>query len=179
VGKNYINRNQFGGRIGGPIVRNKTFFFFLYEGQRRLEKQNVIATVLTEPAKSGVFRFFAGRQNGNFTSPATNRSVERDGSLNTLLDPATLRQINVLTHDPLRSRPDPSGFMQRLFAAMPKANDFTVGDGLNTAGYSWRRRAYTGAAKAKRVKIGEGPVTVGAAAGTPAQGPMRAGTATT
>jgi hypothetical protein len=32
VGKNYLNRNQFGGRLGGPIVKNKTFFFFLYEG---------------------------------------------------------------------------------------------------------------------------------------------------
>jgi len=27
--------NQFGGRIGGPIVRNKAFFFFTYDGQRQ------------------------------------------------------------------------------------------------------------------------------------------------
>ncbi|HJQ32990.1 MAG TPA: TonB-dependent receptor [Pyrinomonadaceae bacterium] len=26
--------NQFGGRIGGPIVRNRAFFFFTYDGQR-------------------------------------------------------------------------------------------------------------------------------------------------
>ncbi len=26
--------NQFGGRVGGPIVRNKAFFFFTYDGQR-------------------------------------------------------------------------------------------------------------------------------------------------
>src|SRR4030095_1369576 len=31
VPKNYINRNQFGGRLGGPLVKNKTFFFFLFE----------------------------------------------------------------------------------------------------------------------------------------------------
>src|SRR6185503_16489103 len=75
VGKNYINRNQFGGRLGGPILKNKTFFFFLYEGQRRLEKQVVTANVLTDPARAGIFRYFAGRQNGNYLAPAAQRSV--------------------------------------------------------------------------------------------------------
>jgi hypothetical protein len=144
VPKNYINRNQFGGRLGGPIVRNKTFFFFLYEGQRRLEKQSTVATVLTEPAKQGIFRFFAGRQNGNFTAAATTRSVEVDGSLNASLNPANLRQVNVFNFDPNRSRFDPSGYVQRFLAAMPVANDFTTGDGLNTAGHRWLRRSYTG-----------------------------------
>lgn len=27
--------NQFGGRIGGPIVKNRAFFFFIYDGQRQ------------------------------------------------------------------------------------------------------------------------------------------------
>ena len=29
-----FHNNQFGGSIGGPIIRNRTFFFFNYEGQR-------------------------------------------------------------------------------------------------------------------------------------------------
>jgi hypothetical protein len=144
VPKNYINRNQFGGRLGGPLVRNKTFFFFLYEGQRRLEKQSVVTTVLTEPAKQGIFRFFSARQNGNFTAAAATRSVEVDGSPNASLNPATLRQVNVFSYDPNRSRPDTSGYIARFLAAMPAANDFTTGDGLNTAGHRWLRRNYTG-----------------------------------
>jgi len=44
--------NQFGGRVGGPIKRNKTFFNFYYEGQRQIAKNNVIATVLT-PSQAG------------------------------------------------------------------------------------------------------------------------------
>jgi hypothetical protein len=144
VPKNYINRNQFGGRLGGPVVRNKTFFFFLYEGQRRLEKQSVNTTVLTDTARNGFFRYFNGRQNGNYVAAASARSVERDGSLNTSLNPADLRQINVFDYDPQRSRPDPSGWIGRILAAMPRANDFTTGDGLNTAGHRWLRRLYTG-----------------------------------
>jgi hypothetical protein len=148
VSKNYINRNQFGGRIGGPIFKNKTFFFFLYEGQRRLEKQSAVATVLTDPARQGIFRYFTGRQNGNFVAAASTRSVERDGSLNTSLNAANLRQINVFGYDPLRSRPDTTGWIGRFLSAMPKANDFTVTntDGLNTAGHRWLRRTYTGGA---------------------------------
>src|SRR6185295_7666298 len=32
--KDYDNRNQYGARLQGPIVKNKTFFFALFEGQR-------------------------------------------------------------------------------------------------------------------------------------------------
>ena len=32
-----VRQNQFGGAIGGPIVKDKTFFFINYEGKRRAE----------------------------------------------------------------------------------------------------------------------------------------------
>ena len=34
---NRLQQNQFGGTLGGPIVKNRTFFFANYEGQRRRE----------------------------------------------------------------------------------------------------------------------------------------------
>jgi hypothetical protein len=33
-----FQRNQFGGLIGGPVIRNKLFAFFSYEGLRTLSK---------------------------------------------------------------------------------------------------------------------------------------------
>src|SRR5206468_3839758 len=51
VAKNYDNRNQFGGRISGPIVKKKTFFMFLFEGQRDIKRENAVGTTLTDQAR--------------------------------------------------------------------------------------------------------------------------------
>src|SRR4030095_5229728 len=65
VGKDYLNGNQFGARVAGPILANKTFFFFLYDGQRFITKSYFTGTVLTEQARQGLFRYFSGVQNAN------------------------------------------------------------------------------------------------------------------
>lgn len=48
-----FNRNLFGGTLGGPIRKDKTFFFISYQGSRRIEGQ--VAPVLTvlSPAQRG------------------------------------------------------------------------------------------------------------------------------
>jgi hypothetical protein len=60
--------HEFGGTIGGPIIKNKTFFFFDYLGQRNN---------LPFPASSTVPT--AGSRNGNFTGFA-NHDCDGDGS---------------------------------------------------------------------------------------------------
>src|SRR6187397_1960059 len=49
-------RNQYGGMFGGPIVKDRTFFFVDYQGQRQSIGRPVTSTVPTLAERSGVFR---------------------------------------------------------------------------------------------------------------------------
>src|SRR5947209_4088467 len=48
-----FKRNQFGGAIGGPIVKDHTFFFADYEGVRRSKGITTVATVPSAAARGG------------------------------------------------------------------------------------------------------------------------------
>jgi Carboxypeptidase regulatory-like domain len=52
------NRHQFGGSIGGPIVRGKLFYFASYEGLRLKQGQTVSSVVPTMAERSGDFSSF-------------------------------------------------------------------------------------------------------------------------
>ncbi len=49
------SQNMYGGTFGGPIIRNKTFFYFAYEGWRYSSPQNAYATVPTAEELAGDF----------------------------------------------------------------------------------------------------------------------------
>lgn len=132
--------NQFGARLGGPIVKNKTFFHFLYDAQRRVQKTRVTSTTYTAPARQGVFRFFPGVLNANAVAAVP--TVDLNG--NPVRPPAAtgdLQSIDVFGLDPIRPM-DPTGTVTKLLSLMPQPNNFRVGDGLNTVGYSWNRRSH-------------------------------------
>ncbi len=144
-------RNQYGGRIGGPIWlpekffgplaydgRNRSFFHFHYEGLQQRQSNTVTSTVYTETARQGIFRYFPGVPNGN--ANAVVPTVDLNGNP---VRPATatgpLTNLNVLTRDPRYSALDPTGSFSRFVNSTPLPNDFRVGDGLNNAGFTWNR----------------------------------------
>lgn len=111
--------NQFGGSVGGPIVRNKLFFFANYESRRDRSRALINGTVLTPDAAKGIFSYLDLR--------------------------GTLRQVDVLKVHALE--PDP--VVAQLLAQIPgpsEINNFDVGDStserlLNTAGYRYLTRS--------------------------------------
>ena len=54
-----LRQNQFGGALGGPLVRDRSFFFFSYEGQRVRRSLTKTFSVPTRAVRSGDFSGFA------------------------------------------------------------------------------------------------------------------------
>ena len=62
------NTNQGTVSFGGPIIRNKTFFFGLFDYYRNDQRTLTNSTVPTACARLGIFRFFNGWNNGSLTT---------------------------------------------------------------------------------------------------------------
>jgi outer membrane receptor protein involved in Fe transport len=54
---NPLKRNQFGGTVGGPIIKNHTFFFFGYEGVRETQGVTLSGAVPSAQEIQGIFPF--------------------------------------------------------------------------------------------------------------------------
>src|ERR1700678_2758235 len=57
-----FNRNQFGGTIGGPIKKDKLFFFAYYEGERQSTPSTNSYTLPTAAERTGDFSALLGAQ---------------------------------------------------------------------------------------------------------------------
>ena len=89
-----LQRNQFGGTLGGPIVHDKTFFFVDYQGSRQLAGATTIQTVPTLLERKG-----------NFSQDLGSKALYDDSFLGTTfanqtipasaLDPAAIKLTNL------------------------------------------------------------------------------------
>jgi carboxypeptidase family protein len=117
VPKSELNRNQFGGRVGGPIQRDRLFFFANYEGMRQKTQATQNATIpLRADFFQGNFRYLSG------------------GAVQT----ANLFALSGLKLD--------SALQSQVFSKIPTSdnvNNRDVGDSttadLNTAGYRFNQ----------------------------------------
>jgi Carboxypeptidase regulatory-like domain len=122
-------RNIFGGAVGGPIVKDKLFFFGNYEGNRQAEDAVVIETTPTASYQAGNL-YYVGDVSG--------------GTANVELTPAQVTQLdkgcqvcNGANGSTYMAGPGPNPNSLTYFTSMPAANGTTEGDGLNTGSFTF------------------------------------------
>ncbi|MCI0488437.1 MAG: TonB-dependent receptor, partial [Blastocatellia bacterium] len=105
-------RNLFGGAVGGPIKKDRAFFFYNYEGRRDASEESISPRNVPLPSLGrGELRF-----------------INTDGDLTTL----NTNQLNALF--PVGVNPLAVAVFADAAARFP-ANDDGAGDGLNTGGF--------------------------------------------
>jgi hypothetical protein len=116
-------RNIFGGAAGGPIKKDKLFFFANYEGQWQAENAQVTRTVPTATYKAGDLLYQDTAGNIDTLAPADVKTLDAACSVcNTTAYP-----------NPPGPNPNALGY----FALLPTANGSTEGDGINEGSYSF------------------------------------------
>jgi hypothetical protein len=138
-----LRLHQWGADGGGPIFKNKTFFFVSYQGNRIAQTAPISQSfgeplVLTTLAKQGVFRFLRGGANST-SLVDSNTGALKSGVVNCTSAAQTNCVDSYNIFDPNNNTsgklPDPS--VNGILGTFPAANDYTIGDGLNTAGFNW------------------------------------------
>jgi len=126
-----LTRNQFGGSVGGPVKKDRLFFFFNYEGRRDASQSAQARTVPLDQVRNGGLAY---------VHTGTDSQGNPCGSSARLNDPVTAQCITILTAaqvaalDPQTIGADPA-LLTVITNRYPKANDLTLGDGVNSGGY--------------------------------------------
>lgn len=159
-GRAFLNRNQFGGKVGGPLplpyfgegtpilLKKKAFFFFSYEKYILRQQASVTRTILLPDARNGIFSYKptgtpAAGQCISFVGGVCKVNVLSGAGLTGPIPGVSANSLGVLPLDPL--------VQSRFISRTPTAgNRPDLGDGLNTTGFGFNqsdpedRKDYTG-----------------------------------
>jgi hypothetical protein len=115
-----FTRNMFGADVSGPLG-DKSRLYVNFEGNLIDQKIVRNRTVLTSTAKTGLFQWY--------TPDDTTR------------DSTTIKTFNIAANDSRKLGINPA--VASLLVKTPDPNNYTIGDGLNTAGYRFYNPADT------------------------------------
>lgn len=121
-------RNEYGASIGGPILKNRTFFFTNWHWYKfRGGALNATGSVPTQLMKTGDFSELVPAGEGVIYDPASTRTVEGGGYMR---DPFTDNMIPASRHSSISTaiwnlvpNPDEAGIFNNIFAQGNQRND--------------------------------------------------------
>ena len=99
-----LKQNQFGASFGGPMIKDKTFFFAYYEGFRNRQGETVAATVPSAAERQGDFAQLCAESGGAMNS-GTGMCSNPAGELTFFGTPVPFNQLTLFTPiDPVANK---------------------------------------------------------------------------
>jgi len=130
-------RNQFGANLGGPIVKDKLFFFFDYNGRRDdigISTENIVPL---DTWRNGA----VGYINDGASCTAASRASTTPSCISYVSATANANNQTLQNIDPAGQGIN-APLLSFILGRYPHANDLGVGDGINTAGLRFNAPAH-------------------------------------